>query len=202
MVLTALGVSATTDILIDGSGNLVINDHRRSGAGRGATGNSDDIWDVRVDGTEVVVNSNGALGTLINGATQTSLGEVRVDVSLFTGDVIVNGLSGNDLIRIGDLGASILPMGLTVNGGRGFDNILYTGEGSVLAGTGAAEFNAEEIDFYKSDLTTTDGDITLNGTGGTTSNHQGRPPARQRPDGHRQRRRHPQRQRRRQRHQQ
>jgi len=132
----------------------------------------------RVDITEVVITDpNNTLGTLINGANQVSANEVRIDTALtpdFTGDIMVETFTGDDSITIGNLGDMILPGGLMVDGGDGFDNILYTGAGSVIAAGGNVQFDGEEIDFYLgSDLTTTDGDITGNGTGGSGATYQG-----------------------------
>ena len=186
VVLTASPAVATTDVelVLNGTTNLidlVITDFDEGPPATSDNGNSADEWTIFVDGSEVVIQSNNVVGTLSNGPTQNSFNEIRVDTSLFTGNVVVNSGDLDDVITIGDLGSSVLPLGISVIGGDGFDRIVYTGDGSVLEdinGTGEkahATFIGEEVDFILSDLSTTDGNISVTATrtGSPTLNYVG-----------------------------
>ena len=155
VVLRTLAETATTNIWLDGT-TLVIEDI--DGA------SSNDNLTLRLDGSELVITDpNNALGTLINGAEQPSVNEVRVDVSLFT-DVRVDTLAGNDLVTVEDIMS--LAGNLTINTGAGLDKIFHSGQ-VELTGSGAAEYNAEQVEIYTgARLATDSGGITLNGTGG------------------------------------
>ena len=169
----------TTSIELDGSGNLIIEDD---------TG--DDTVDnltldvVNIGGTDYlrVHDPDNVVGSTVPGGTQISLHTVLIPLdgsTAFNGDIVVNTLGSGDTVTVGDLGDKLLPGGIQVNGGDGFDNILYNGSGSVLDDTGGTildgiQFTAEEIDFrVHSDITTTNGDIIATATGGSGKQFQG-----------------------------
>jgi len=164
VILTASGVTATTNITIDGAGNLVIEDIL------GSTDTADNLSIEKV-GTDYVIEDldGNALGTLIVGATQTDVDRVVVPMSLLgaNGGIIVNTLGGDDTVTIGDLGTLNTDGNLDIDGGLGQDGIVQTGD-AVLTGTGAVDYDAETIFMQGgSSLTTDSGDIDITGTGAT-----------------------------------
>ncbi|MCB1085661.1 MAG: hypothetical protein KDM63_01330 [Verrucomicrobiae bacterium] len=153
VVITSLGVIGTTDVEIDpGFGTLVITDVDDN--------NSDDRLLVYIDGGELVIRDNdNPLGTFITGAVQNSLHEIRIDLSLFSGDLVVNLEDGDDILKLGDL--SGLPGGILVDGGGGFDRIemlksLTLAPGSSLTLIGE-QFRAQNIQIAASGR----GDISI-----------------------------------------
>ncbi|MBL9151358.1 MAG: right-handed parallel beta-helix repeat-containing protein, partial [Verrucomicrobiales bacterium] len=161
VTLTATGQTATTNISIDGSGNLVIDDILGSAT-------NDTITVSRVGANYVIEDTSGnVLGTLIVGATQTTLSRVQVPVSLVTGGIIVNGEDGNDTVTLTSLGALASGGQLTVDGGDGEDRLFVNGS-TTLSGAAAATLTAEGIKFeVNSSLATASGDITATAENGT-----------------------------------
>jgi hypothetical protein len=187
-------LTETTEVLIDGSGNLVITDI--NGA------NTSDALTLEVIGSELAVRDTAGsdIGTRITTANRISAAELRFDLSLFTGDIIVRTLGGDDSITVGNL--SGLPGGIIIEDGTGQDRIDHNGIVG-LAGTGAFDYAAEQIvlgigsslttdagaislaanatatgtgrftGLYArtATITSTSGDVTLSGRGGDTSSN-------------------------------
>ena len=157
VVLTALGAVATTTGSLAG-GVLTIEDTMPLA--------TDDNLIIFIDGTDLVVQDpDNVLGNTVPGGVQTSPHELRYDLSLFT-DLVIDTGGGDDHVEVGDM----LSLGgnLTINTGddTDLDKILHTGQ-VQLTGTGAAEYNAEQVEIYTgARLETDSGDITLNGNDG------------------------------------
>ena len=125
VVLTAIAQTATTNVRIDADGNLIIDDILGS--------DTDDNLSIDlVGGVFIIEEHNGNnLGTLIVGATQTSLNRIEVPEIYVTGGVIINTLDGDDIVTIGDLGRR--DGVLTVLGGNGYDTITQNGDAELTA---------------------------------------------------------------------
>jgi hypothetical protein len=132
VVLTAAAVVATTNIRIDGSGNLLVEDILG-----GAT--ADNLSISRVGSNFVIEDLSGnPLGTLIPGATQPTLSRVQVPAALVTGGVLVNTLGGDDIINIDGFSGGAASFGsyLLVDGGTGVDTINVNGDVTVTSADG------------------------------------------------------------------
>ena len=146
-------LAETTEVLIDVSGNLVIVDVDG--------GDTSDSLVLEVIGSELAVRdtADNDIGTRIATANRIDSGELRFDLSLFTGDIIVRTLGGDDSITVGNLNG--LSGGIIIEDGAGQDRIDHNGI-VALTGTGAFDYAAERIFLGKgSSLNTDAGAISL-----------------------------------------
>ncbi|MCB1232453.1 MAG: tandem-95 repeat protein [Verrucomicrobiae bacterium] len=155
IVINSPVVGADTGAFIDSNGNLLIIE--------GDEGNSNlTIKRVNVSGTDYlsVSERRGTVTSNISGAIQVNAREVRFEMTSFTGDLVISLLAGDDRVTLlGDLG--ILPGGIRIDGGDGFD--LVTLRGSVeLAADSDAVIESERI------VGTRNASITTSGTGSIT----------------------------------
>ncbi len=104
--------TGTTDVVVDGSGNLNITD-----ADGGDT--SDDLV-LKVDGTDFLVTDTG------NSVDR------RISVNSITGDIVINGSGGDDTFTI-DLTGGAVTRNIVYNGGvGGFDTLRIIGTGGEV----------------------------------------------------------------------
>ncbi len=159
VVLSALVEQATTSATLDNLGNLIIGDVDEANPGSGDS-NSKDNLTVFVDpdtGELVVRDPDNVLGTLVNGATQTGLHEIRFAPGTFSGDLLINTGDDDDTVTLGSLTG--LPGGIEVNGGDGFDQVGLFRSTVALAPGFVADFTAERISLDRST-------ISVGGAGG------------------------------------
>ncbi|MBL9153841.1 MAG: LEPR-XLL domain-containing protein [Verrucomicrobiales bacterium] len=144
-------VTETTWIHLDLDGNLVIDDF--------LGGNSQDQLHLEVQaGSLVIRDPRNNLQSTVLGGTPVNSREVRIGLDRFTGDVVLNLLSGHDTVTLGNLTG--LPGGIRIDGGNGFDQIRsVTGSLIQLGADGDFSAIAETISLARAT-------ITASGTGG------------------------------------
>ena len=126
VVLRAV-VNVTTDVRVDGSGNLVVTD--------AAGGSTDDTLTVRLSsGLVVVSDPNNMVGTSGVGIV-IDPHTVGIPVASVTGSLLVSTLGGNDSLTVDFSGGNpVLHGALTFAGGTGSNKLVLTG-GSFLKQT-------------------------------------------------------------------
>ena len=152
----------TTSVEVDSNGNLVIEDILGD--------NTDDkLFIGLVDGRLEVRDSRNTVGSSIVNAT--AVGNrgrgVSIELTSFTGDIIVRAQRGDDTITIGDLDG--LPGGIIIEEGAGQDVIKQKGIVN-LSNDAQVNYTAEQIRLEQhSSLATEDGKIALVGNINETS---------------------------------
>lgn len=156
----------TTEVSLDGTGNLLITDI--------LGGNTNDTLFIGVDaGWLIVRDPNHTVGHTVGGLTrQESIHEVRVRLADISGDVIVQSLAGDDVIQLGNL--NDLPGGVRIDAGLGFDRI-FLGQGTTALSPGAnMVMAAETIRIDRHSLSTAGpGGIELRAEGSGAAHFQG-----------------------------
>jgi len=148
----------TTSVEIDSSGNLVIEDIG------GADGDTDDkLFIGIVDDRLEVRDAKATVGSTIVGSTMvgTKGRGVSIDLSAFTGDIIVNTLAGKDSVTFGDIHS--IDGGISSYDEDYEEKIEVRGE-ITLTGASAVDFGAQQIVLQKGSTISTDsGRIDLYG---------------------------------------
>ena len=151
------GTGTTTDVelVANGSGgfDLVIEDVETDTAFSSTVGDSgsDDNLLIYRDGADYVIRDAGGLwlGSSVIGSTRGGADEIRVPVSLVTGNLILRTGVGNDVVTLRDLGAALsggLLVDLEDSSDRyqDTDTIQYDSSTTLASGSDA-QFRAETI---------------------------------------------------------
>ncbi|MCB1087051.1 MAG: tandem-95 repeat protein, partial [Verrucomicrobiae bacterium] len=150
IIVNSPNVGSDTGAIVDSNGNLVIIDSNG--------GNSNlTVKRVTVLGTDYLSISerNGTVSSDVPGAIQVSTKEVRIEMTAFTGDLIISLLGGDDRLTLsGDFG--MLPGGVRIAGGDGFDQVILQGT-LELAMDSDVEIVAESISGSRNASLTTSG---------------------------------------------
>ncbi len=163
------GITTDLELVANGSGgfDLVVEDVETDSSFGSAVSSSDSADNLLIyrDGTDYVIRDlNGLwIGSPIVGATRGANNEIRVPVSLVTGNIIVRTGSGDDSVTIRNLGAS-LSGGLLVdleNGtGRYLDADTLNYDSSTTFGA-SAQLRADTINALQNSSLTTTGTGTI-----------------------------------------
>lgn len=95
-----------------------------------------------VNGMLEIRDKRATIVSAIVGGEQPDDHTLRLDLSLFTGDLLVDLGFGNDRVDVGDL--SGLSGGIEIEGGAGFDQIFQKGS-VMLTGTNSLSYKADRI---------------------------------------------------------